>query len=362
MLGIFTNTIMRFCYLLLFFLFGLSTILSAQNLKSELELLRTSTLYFGSDSIAPDVKSDSVLAVEKAKLRGMKGLIVEISAYTDNIGSVAYNENLAFKRGQTVLKLIDALSLDIDSLGVSIYGERNPVVNNKDEGSRQRNRRVRIDVYKQRDLALVKRQVLASGTAVQGLQSELRLQTSYRSDTLFADTTGYIEFYAPVGEHISLFYLQKDYFFGGEELEVRASDTLVEAILLKELELGLKGDVNELNFVGGQPVILPYHYSRLNDLIDFLKLNASISVHIGGHVNVPGKREPINSVDGKLAHRRALKVYGELIKNGINPARLSYKGYSNWFMKYPNPKNSIEQRQNRRVEVSITSLDFKADK
>lgn len=353
---------MRFCYLLLLFLLGLNTILSAQNLKSELELLRSSTLYFGSDSIVPDMKSDSVLSVEKAKLRGQKNLLIRISAYTDDIGSVEYNENLAHARAESVRNLVETLFLDIDSINISIYGERNPVVKNKDEGSRQRNRRVRIDVYKLRDLALVKRQVVASEKEEQGLQAELRLQTSYRSDTLFADTTGYIEFYAPVGEYISLFYLRKDYFFAGEELEVLASDTLVEAVLLKELELGLKGDVNELNFLGGQPVILPYHYSRLYDLIDFLKLNESISVHIGGHVNAPGKQKPVNSFEGKLAHRRALKVYGELIKNGINPARLSYKGYSNRFMKYPNPKNSIEQRQNRRVEVSITSLDFKADK
>lgn len=353
---------MKFCYLLLLFLFGLNTMLNAQNLKSELELLRSSTLFFGSDSIVPDMRSDSVLGVEKAKLRGQKDLLIRISAYTDDIGSIEYNENLAHARAESASELVEALSLDIDSIDVVIFGERNPVAKNDDERSRQRNRRVRIDVYKLRDLALVKRQVFASEKEELGLQAELRLQTSYRSDTLFADTTGYIEFYAPVGEYISLFYLQKDYFFGGEELEVQASDTLLEAVLLQELELGLKGDVNELNFVGGQPVILPYHYSRLNDLIDFLKLNASISVHIGGHVNVPGKRKPLNSVDGKLAHRRALKVYGELIKNGINPARLSYKGYSNWFMKYPDPNNSIEQRRNRRVEVSITSLDFKADK
>ena len=153
------------------------------------------------------MRSDSVLRVEKAKLRGQKDLLVKIAAYTDDIGSFEYNENLAKARAESVRNLVQALSLDIDSIDVSIYGERNPVATNKDERSRQRNRRVRIEVYKLRDLALVKRQVLTSDDKAQGLQAELRLQTSYRSDTLFADTTGYIEFYAPVGEYISLFYL-----------------------------------------------------------------------------------------------------------------------------------------------------------
>ena len=151
---------MRFLLTLFIWIFTLNIALKAQNLKSELELLRSSTLYFESDSIIPDIRSDSVLRVEKAKLRGQKDLLVKIAAYTDDIGSFEYNENLAKARAESVRNLVEALSLDIDSIDVSIYGERNPVATNKDERSRQRNRRVRIEVYKLRDLALVKRQVL----------------------------------------------------------------------------------------------------------------------------------------------------------------------------------------------------------
>ena len=335
-------------------------VLFAQNLLKDKELMRSCTFYFDTDSIQPMPEADSLLRIEKATLFKQRNLILQISGFTDDKGSVAYNEKLAEGRAASIVALYEDLALDLDTIIVQIYGEKNPLVKNRDEASRQLNRRVKVEVFKERELALIKRQV-SFNEEEKNLTTEVRLQTSYKNDTLFTDSLGYFQFYAPIGEHVSLFYLKKDYFFGGEDMQVSAADTIQKELLLEKLKEGLKGDVNELNFVGGKAIILPYHKSRLNDLEDFLKMNTSVSIHIGGHVNRPGKRESESSFSGKLAHRRALLVYGELIKKGIDPNRLSYKGYSNWYMKYPTPKNPIQQRLNRRVEITVTALDFKSE-
>jgi outer membrane protein OmpA-like peptidoglycan-associated protein len=334
-------------------------VLFAQNLLKDKELMRSCTFYFDTDSIQPMAEADSLLRIEKATLFKQRNLILQISGFTDDKGSIAYNEILAEGRAASIVALYEDLALDLDTIIVQIYGEKNPLVKNRDEASRQLNRRVKVEVFKERELALIKRQV-SFNEEEKNLTTEVRLQTSYKNDTLFTDSLGYFQFYAPIGEHVSLFYLKKDYFFGGEEIEVTAADTFRQDILLQKLEEGLKGDVNELNFVGNQAIILEYHLSRLNDLIDFLKINESVAIHIGGHVNQPGKVRSESSFHGKLAHRRALLVYGELIKSGIDPERLTYKGYSNRFMKFPDPKTLIENRRNRRVEVTITALDYKA--
>jgi outer membrane protein OmpA-like peptidoglycan-associated protein len=334
-------------------------VLFAQNLLKDKELMRSCTFYFDTDSIQPKAGVDSLLRIEKATLFRQKNLILQVSGFTDDKGPIAYNEKLAEGRAASIVTLYEELGLGLDTIIVKIYGEKNPLVKNSNEESRQLNRRVKVEVFKERELALIKRQVNFNEEENNSI-TEVRMQTSYKNDNLLTDSLGYFQFYAPIGEHVSLFYLKKDYFFGGEEIQVTAADTVKEEMLLQKLQEGLKGDVNELNFVGNEAIILEYHKGRLNDLVDFLKINESVEIHIGGHVNQPGKVRSESSSHGKLAHRRALLVYGELIKSGIDPERMTYKGYSNRFMKFPNPKNWIENRRNRRVEITITALDYKA--
>ncbi len=90
-------------------------------------------------------------------------------------------------------------------------------------------------------------------------------------------------------------------------------------------------------------------FVELNTLINYLKKNPKINIHIEGHTD--------NISDDKhnliLSENRAAKVYGYLVDRGVSSERLSYKGYGE---SKPISTNKTDQgrRQNRRTSFIIT--------
>ncbi|MBT4217084.1 MAG: OmpA family protein [Flavobacteriales bacterium] len=89
-------------------------------------------------------------------------------------------------------------------------------------------------------------------------------------------------------------------------------------------------------------------FIELNTLINYLKKNPKIKIHIEGHTD--------NISDDKhnliLSENRAAKVYGYLVDRGVSSERLSYKGYGE---SKPISTNKTDQgrRQNRRTSFII---------
>ena len=89
-------------------------------------------------------------------------------------------------------------------------------------------------------------------------------------------------------------------------------------------------------------------FIELNTLINYLKKNPKIKIHIEGHTD--------NISDDKhnliLSDNRAAKVYGYLVDRGVSSERLSYKGYGE---SKPISTNKTDQgrRQNRRTSFII---------
>ena len=89
-------------------------------------------------------------------------------------------------------------------------------------------------------------------------------------------------------------------------------------------------------------------FIELNTLINYLKKNPKIKIHIEGHTD--------NISDDKhnliLSDNRAAKVYGYLLDRGISVERLSYKGYGE---NKPISTNNTEigRKQNRRTSFVI---------
>jgi outer membrane protein OmpA-like peptidoglycan-associated protein len=73
----------------------------------------------------------------------------------------------------------------------------------------------------------------------------------------------------------------------------------------------------------GKATLRPESYVELNKLKDFLILNASVKIEIGGHTDTRGDADN-NQI---LSMNRAKSVYEYLISVGIAANRLSYKGY-----------------------------------
>ncbi len=97
---------------------------------------------------------------------------------------------------------------------------------------------------------------------------------------------------------------------------------------------------------------------ELNKLIEFLMLNPTLKIELGGHTDTRGDA----AENMELSTNRAKAVYEYLIANGINADRLSYKGYGETVNIYSDEqiaKMTTEKEKeaahqaNRRTEYKI---------
>ena len=80
--------------------------------------------------------------------------------------------------------------------------------------------------------------------------------------------------------------------------------------------------------------------------------NPNMVIEIRGHTDIRGK----DNYNKYLSRKRAKSVVLFLIDNGINPARMQYKGFGSTMPIAEN--NSIDGMQlNRRVEFKVLSND-----
>jgi len=120
----------------------------------------------------------------------------------------------------------------------------------------------------------------------------------------------------------------------------------------KKYKKGDKLVLNNILFQANSTSLLSRSKSELSSLAYLLKNNPNLKIEIDGHVNAPGEKN--NDANLKLSEGRAKAIYDYLIKNGIEASRLSYKGFGNTQMIFPNAKTEMEMKVNRRVEILIT--------
>jgi outer membrane protein OmpA-like peptidoglycan-associated protein len=91
-------------------------------------------------------------------------------------------------------------------------------------------------------------------------------------------------------------------------------------------------------------------YPALNELVDALKSKTTLCIEIAGHTDNVGTPES----NQKLSTDRANTVWNYLVKHGIEPKRVTAKGYGET---QPVASNETPdgRQQNRRTEVRIIS-------
>ena len=152
----------------------------------------------------------------------------------------------------------------------------------------------------------------------------------------------------------------KGYLNYSEEIVLlKAQQTFTQKVELEKIEAGKNFKISNIYFVGDLPSLLPTSMPALKYLLKFMQENQDVKIEIQGHVNWPStfgiatkQQEEFNL---KLSNDRAKAVYDYLIKNEIDSSRLSFKGFSNTNMLYPDAKTEQEKQQNRRVEIKIVS-------
>ncbi len=127
---------------------------------------------------------------------------------------------------------------------------------------------------------------------------------------------------------------------------------------IAEMEIGQTLVLDGLNFYPGSHRTLPEAKSVLKKLLEIMNTNPTVKIEIQGHVCC-GKKPDEDGEDEEtgeynLSWTRAQFVYDHLIKNGIDPARITYKGYAMTRPLVTPEITIVDQVKNRRVEVMVT--------
>src|SRR5690606_5614131 len=96
---------------------------------------------------------------------------------------------------------------------------------------------------------------------------------------------------------------------------------------------------------------------ELDKLVAVLRDNPQISIELSSHTDARGD----NDYNQKLSQRRAEAAVTYLIESGIDPARITAKGYGEEKLILMNAMTEEEHQVNRRTEFQVTKIDQRTD-
>lgn len=159
----------------------------------------------------------------------------------------------------------------------------------------------------------------------------------------------------------SINFLNDDYFV---KSKIISDSSLIESnykindikTVLPLLKGGKKYVLTGINFYGESSELLPESYASVYSLCKLMKKNKKMKIRIEGHVNHPG--HPSLAYKIELSESRAHAVYNILLSNGISKDRMKTIGFGSQYMLFPDFNSTEEQqKENRRVEINVISLD-----
>ena len=309
-------------------------------------------VYFASGAHEPLPNADSGFTDLRTRLAADTLLRADLFAHTDAIGSNTANQALSERRARSIRDSLVRYGVPAARITQTAYGEENPTADNTTESGRASNRRVTIRLQRPQRLTPLSGTVRDPENGA-GIAAEVRLSSKFYETTTQSDTTGAWTLDAPLGEVVAVEVFAEGYFFDRKMLKVLPKLPPLQ-LELHRFEPGAILDLEEFFFIGGRPILVQKSVPQLPRLLKTLQLNYGAHIKIVGHINQPNS-PPVskNSSEYRLSVARARTVYDYLIENGIDAARLNYKGMGNWEMRFPKAINQKQQAANRRVEIYV---------
>jgi outer membrane protein OmpA-like peptidoglycan-associated protein/tetratricopeptide (TPR) repeat protein len=201
----------------------------------------------------------------------------------------------------------------------------------------------------------VKGKVFDSATR-KGLPSSViltDLSTRRVISDLQTDETGNYLITLPEGRDYAFDVKRKGYLFFSENFSLSRStnDTVYHIdIPLKPLEVNAVAELKNIFFETNKYDLRPESGTELDEIVQLMKDNPTVKIQINGHTDNSGK----TADNMRLSEDRAKAVTTYLIAKGINPARLSSKG---WGDTQPIADNNTPEgrARNRRTELKVIS-------
>lgn len=157
----------------------------------------------------------------------------------------------------------------------------------------------------------------------------------------------------PAGRKYGAFVYADGYLFESNYFDIPDSSTFKEITLdveMKSLEAGNNIVLNNIFFDTDRFEVRNESEMTLNQIMKLMNDYPTLFVEISGHTDTDGK----DDYNLKLSENRAKSVVDYLISKGVDPKRLSYKGYGETRPIAPN--NTAEGKsKNRRIEFRINS-------
>ena len=130
---------MRILLLLFLLPFASLTGVFAQNVTQ-------SSIFFELDKFDLNAEAAQALQTLAASLTTAPDYEIKINAFTDNTGSVEYNQQLALNRGQSVQQALASQGIITEKTVVRSWGEQKQQFSNQTETGRSKNRRVDLEI------------------------------------------------------------------------------------------------------------------------------------------------------------------------------------------------------------------------
>lgn len=233
---------------------------------------------------------------------------VSIAAHCDSIGSNNYNDALSLKRAIEVKQYLVSKKLNESIIKIKALGKRFPLNKNENAKARALNRRAELLFIAEDSLQVNQTDTLQKNSYVQ-------VPSIPDSNTLSGDTS---------------------------------------ILAISTVEVGKTFVLENLNFYGGRHVLLPKSHKTLERLLKTLKANPTLEIEIQGHICClsSGDGMDIDTRTMNLSVNRAKAIYDYLVKNRIDPSRLSYRGFGS-SRKLILEFTEEDRTTNRRVEIKV---------
>ncbi|MBA4410805.1 MAG: OmpA family protein [Bacteroidota bacterium] len=156
----------------------------------------------------------------------------------------------------------------------------------------------------------------------------------------------------PLGKEYAFNISTEGYLFYSDNFKLKEMTNIIDPyileIKLKKIKIGGSVVLRNVFFNTGSFELLPESKIELQKLIDFLNLNKSLVIEIGGHTDNVGTAE----LNQKLSESRAKEVYKYLLNHQIDEGRMKYSGYG---LSMPVSSNDGPEGRalNRRTEFRI---------
>ncbi len=122
----------------------LNTGVQVKQADGRIYLIMPSNITFATDSAVFKPAFNPVLDSVAKVIAEYDKTLVQITGYTDNTGSLTYNNQLSLKRADAVATYLKLRNVAANRISVSGMGPNNPIASNSTAAGREQNRRVEI--------------------------------------------------------------------------------------------------------------------------------------------------------------------------------------------------------------------------